>query len=133
MLAREIGIAAATWADHTDVMLYADFPYVIAYGWPRRLTGQPPVPYLDADHWLTQQLTAAGLEPAALRPAVTRLDRAQRTTKAAVIAAYQSQASALRLDPGALALDPGKLDFELSWRMTLTPTVAPTQASGLCS
>ncbi len=85
--ARDAGLRAAAAAGHRQVRLYADFPYVIAYGWP---------------DW------------------VTRLSPPQRDLKKEVIAAYQSQAAALKLAPDDLAAEPAKLDFELAWRMPLT-------------
>src|SRR5260221_8946861 len=37
--ARDAGLRAAAAAGHGEVMLYADFPYVIAYGWPSWVSG----------------------------------------------------------------------------------------------
>ncbi len=93
--ARDAGLRAADAAGHDEVMLYADFPYVIAYGWPSWVSG--------------------GRAP----PVVTRLSPQQRAMKTAVIAAYRSQAAALGLSQQDLAADPAKLDFELAWRMPL--------------
>jgi LmbE family N-acetylglucosaminyl deacetylase len=119
VLARNAGLRAAAAAGKAEVLLYADFPYVIAYGWPSWVSGQAADPYLDAGYWLAAELAAVGLDGRALVPAVTRLSTTQRAAKAAVIAAYRSQAPALRLGPADLAGDPGKLDYELSWRMPL--------------
>jgi LmbE family N-acetylglucosaminyl deacetylase len=119
LAARDAGLRAATAAGHREVVLYADFPYVLAYGWPSWVTGEPADPFLDAGYWLTDQLETAGLDPAALSPEVTRLSGAQRAAKTAVIGAYRSQAAALGLGAAALARDPAKLDYELSWRMRL--------------
>jgi LmbE family N-acetylglucosaminyl deacetylase len=118
-LARDAALQAAAAAGHREVMLYADFPYVIAYGWPGCVTGQACGPFLDTNYWLSSELVSAGLVPASLTPVVTRLDDGQRRTKAAVITAYASQAAALRLSDDDLARDPGKLDYELAWRMPL--------------
>jgi len=120
VLARNAGLRAAAAAGKAEVLLYADFPYVIAYGWPSWVSGQPADPYLDAGYWLAAELAAAGLDGPLLVPAVIRLSATQRAVKAAVIAAYRSQAPALRLRPADLAGDPGKLDYELFWRMPLT-------------
>ena len=117
--ARDAGLRAAAAAGHRDVTLYADFPYVIAYGWPEWVSGQPGPAHLDAAFWLDDQLAGTGLDPSCLTPVVTRLSQAQRDLKAAVIAAYASQAAVLRLSPDDLAADPAKLDFELAWRMQL--------------
>jgi hypothetical protein len=119
--ARDAGLRAAAAAGHVDVMLYADFPYVIAYGWPAWVSGRPARVYLDAAFWLADQLDSAGLDAGSLTPVVTRLSPAQQARKAEIIAAYRSQADALRLAPRDLAADPAKLEFELAWRMSVTP------------
>lgn len=119
--ARDAGLRAAAAAGHVQVMLYADFPYVIAYGWPSWVSGRPASVYLDAAYWLADQIDSAGLDARSLTPAVTRLDPAQQAKKAEIIAAYRSQADALGLAPRDLAADPAKLEFELAWRMPLTP------------
>ncbi|HEX5188194.1 MAG TPA: PIG-L family deacetylase [Streptosporangiaceae bacterium] len=119
-LARDAGLRAAAGAGHGEVMLYADFPYVIAYGWPDWVSGRPAPAYLDASFWLASEIAATGLDANRLTPVVTRLSAAQRVLKAQIIAAYASQAAALKLTPADLAGDPGKLDFELAWRMPLT-------------
>ncbi len=120
MLARQAGMRAAIAAGHSRVMLYADFPYVIAYGWPSWVAGLAGGSYLDAAFWLADQIASAQLDPAALTPVVTRLTAEQRAVKSEVIAAYCTQAPALRLAPADLAADPSKLDYELAWRMSLS-------------
>ncbi len=117
--ARDAGLRAAIAAGHRDVTLYADFPYVIAYGWPAWVSGLPAETYLDAAFWLDGQLAGTGLDPEHLTPVVTKLDSAQRERKTAVIGAYRTQAGALNLTPADLAANPAKLDFELAWRMQL--------------
>jgi LmbE family N-acetylglucosaminyl deacetylase len=117
--AREAGLRAAAETGHAEVMLYADFPYVIAYGWPTWVSGLPGGGYLDAGFWLADQLASGGLDRADLVPVVTKLSQEQRAAKAAIIAAYRTQAPALRLTSEDLAADPSKLDFELAWRMRL--------------
>ena len=117
--AREAGLRAAAATGHPEVMLYADFPYVIVYGWPRWVSGLPGAGYLDAGFWLADQLASRGLDEEGLVPVVTKLSREQRAAKAAIIAAYRTQAAALRLTREDLAADPSKLEFELAWRMRL--------------
>ena len=118
--ARDAGLQAAAAAGHRELMLYADFPYVIAYGWPDWVTGRQAATYLDAAFWLAEEIAGTGLDASLLTPVVTRLTVAQRELKARIITAYQSQAAALKLAPADLAADPAKLDFELAWRMPLT-------------
>lgn len=122
LLARDAALRAAARAGRDEVVLYADFPYVISYGWPSSVDGHETHSYLDADAWLTTELVATGLDPAALTPAVTKLDAEQRARKVEVIAAYRSQALALRLGAGDLAAHPARLDFELCWRMPVPKT-----------
>lgn len=129
MLARQAGMRAAGAAGHSRVMLYADFPYVIAYGWPSWVAGHPGGSYLDATFWLTDQIASARLDPADLTPVITRLTAEQRAAKAEIIAAYRTQAPALRLGPADLAADPSKLDYELAWQMPLTPPGDPAAAA----
>jgi LmbE family N-acetylglucosaminyl deacetylase len=119
VLAREAGLRAMRAAGRADVVLYADFPYVIAYGWPTWATGRPADPHLDPDFWLEHELASAGFDRRSLSPHVVTLSQSQRALKAQVIAAYRSQAAALQLTPQNLAANPSKLDYELFWDMTL--------------
>ncbi len=119
VLARDAALRAARAAGRTDVVLYADFPYVIAYGWPTWATGRRADPYLDPDFWLAWELQSAGFDPRSMSARVITLSPAQRAVKAEVIAAYRSQAAALHLTPQSLAASPSKLDYELFWEMTL--------------
>ncbi len=128
MLARQAGLRAAVAAGHSRVMLYADFPYVIAFGWPSWVAGLPGGSYLDAAFWLADQIASAQLDPAALTPVITRLTAAQRAAKAQIIAAYRTQALALRLGQEDLVADPAKLDYELAWRMPLSSATDPSPA-----
>ena len=116
-IARDAALRAAARAGCDEVVLYADFPYVITYDWPYAAVGQETDPFLDTDAWLLYELVDSGLDPSALTLSITKLDAEQRARKASVIAAYRSQAAALRLSLRDLALRPGKLDFELCWRM----------------
>lgn len=119
VLARDAGLRAAAATGHGDVMLYADFPYVITYGWPSWVSGQPADPYLNSEIWLAEQFAAAGLDAPIRSAEVIRLSPAQRAAKSAIISAYRTQASALDLTAAALARDPAKLDYELCWRLTV--------------
>lgn len=120
VIVRDAGLRAAAATGHGDVVLYADFPYVITYGWPSWVSGQPADPYLNPEIWLAEQFAAADLDAPVRSAEVIKLDSAQRAAKTEIIAAYRSQASALDLTPAALARDPAKLDYELCWRLTVT-------------
>lgn len=125
LIARNAALDAAARAGREEVVMYADFPYVISFGWPSKAVGQEVDPYFNVDGWLHAELVNTGIDPAVLTLTVTKLDADQRTRKAEVIAAYRSQASALRLSRRDLAADPGKLDFELCWRMPMSAVKTP--------
>ncbi len=90
-LARDAALRAAVIAGLPEVVLYADFPYVLNFGLPSWPAG---------------------------RPTEVRLTAAQREAKAAIIGAYRSQSLALGLSDADLAADPAKLDAEFFWRIT---------------
>lgn len=120
VLARDAGLRAAAAAGHGDVVLYADFPYVITYGWPSWVSGQPADPYLNSEIWLAEQFAAAGLDAPVRSAEIVKLSAEHRAAKTEIIAAYRTQASALNLTVAALAREPAKLDYELCWRLTVT-------------
>lgn len=126
VLARDAGLRAAAATGHRDVVLYADFPYVITYGWPSWISGRPADPYLDPESWMAEQLAVAGLDAPVRGAEVVKLNSAQRATKSEIIAAYRTQASALDLTVVALARDPAKLDYELCWRLKVTAVSTTT-------
>lgn len=118
-MTRDIGLRAAANLRRAEVVLYADYPYILAHGWPPSLTGQAPRPFVDADFWLTYQLIQAGLDPDSLKAELVTLNPEQRNLKLQVIQAYQSQAPVLSLGSSDLAISPEKLDYELCWRMAV--------------
>jgi LmbE family N-acetylglucosaminyl deacetylase len=122
VITRDAGLRAVAATGHDEVVLYADFPYVISYGWPAWVTGEPADPYLESEPWLDFHLAAMGFAVPARTAEVIRLSPAQRQDKAAVCAAYRSQAAALGLTSGHLAREPAKLDYELFWRLPLDAT-----------
>lgn len=128
VLARDAGLRAAAVTGYSDVVLYADFPYVITYGWPSWVSGQPADPYLNSEIWLAEQFAAAGLNAPVRSAEVIKLSAAQQEAKTQIIAAYRTQASALGLTPAVLARDPAKLDYELCWRLNVAAVSAPTRA-----
>jgi LmbE family N-acetylglucosaminyl deacetylase len=92
VLARDAALRAAKMAGLAEIVLYADFPYVLSFGLPP---------------WMTT------------RPAEISLTHRQRETKVKVINAYRSQAPALALARADLAADPAKLNKELFWQVAL--------------
>jgi len=130
VLARDAGLRAAAATGHLDITLYADFPYVISYGWPSWVSGQPADPYLDSEAWLAEEFAAAGLDAPVRSAEVITLTSAQRAAKAEIIAAYRTQASALGLTAAALAREPAKLAYELCWRLSVVAvSAAPARLS----
>jgi hypothetical protein len=126
VLARDAGLRAAAATGHAHITLYADFPYVISYGWPSWVSGQPADPFLDSEAWLAEEMAAAGLDAPVRSAEVITLSPTQRAVKAEIIAAYRTQASALRLTAAALDSDPSKLDYELYWRLTVAAVSGET-------
>lgn len=96
--------------------LYADFPYVVKYGWGSRITGRPGRRYLDVDYWVEHEIARHGLDAPHLRPLVHRLDPEMRRQKLRAISAYRTQLPALGLDrPEGELLS--LLEYELAWRL----------------
>jgi LmbE family N-acetylglucosaminyl deacetylase len=89
-LARDAALRAAVIAGLPEVVLYADYPYVLTFGLPS---------------WPAAQPTEISLTPG------------QRETKTRVVRAYRSQSQALDLSDADLAADPSKLDTEFFWRI----------------
>jgi LmbE family N-acetylglucosaminyl deacetylase len=90
VLARDSALRAAMIAGLPDIVLYADFPYVLSFGLPS---------------WMTR------------RPDEIGLTHRQRETKSKIINAYRSQAPALGLAQADLAANPAKLNTEFFWRV----------------
>jgi len=90
IFARDAALRAALIAGLPEVVLYADYPYVLSFGVPS---------------WLSR------------RPAEVSLTPGQRETKTKIISAYRSQSPALGLGDADLAASPAKLNTELFWRI----------------
>jgi LmbE family N-acetylglucosaminyl deacetylase len=119
LAAREAGVAAARRAGHREVVLYADFPHVVPYGWPAWVTGNPAEPYLNIDAWFSDEMRRRGLDPEHLSPEVVRLGTEGAEFKRRLIESYPSQLPALFLDAGHLERDPSLLGFEVLWHLDL--------------
>ncbi|MBV8445986.1 MAG: PIG-L family deacetylase, partial [Candidatus Dormibacteraeota bacterium] len=52
----DAAVAAAAEAGLDRVMLYADVPHAVPYGWPEAVSGEPDPPHLDRGAWLDAQL-----------------------------------------------------------------------------
>jgi LmbE family N-acetylglucosaminyl deacetylase len=98
VLARDAALKAAMLAGLTEIVLYADFPYVLAFGLPP---------------WMKK------------RPDEISLSHEQRAAKSKIINAYCSQAPALGLGQAELAANPAKLTTELFWRVSPDSVLTP--------
>lgn len=98
IFARDAALRAALIAGLPEIVLYADYPYVLSFGLPSWMAG---------------------------RPAEISLTPGQRETKTKIISAYRSQSPALGLGDADLAASPAKLNTELFWR--ITPESATSQ------
>lgn len=96
------------------VLLYADVPHCIAFGWPAWVTGAEPHSHLRPEaHW-EHHLEQAGLSPPRLSPDVRVLDDAAHRAKLEAVRAYRSQLAALEAQFGALLGGPA-LRYEVVW------------------
>jgi len=109
--------ARAGAAGHAEVMLYADLPYAVRYGWPSWVAGTAALEFLDPDAWLNGELTTRGLDPAQLTPSVVTLDTELRAKKERAVQAYRTQLAALGLGPAHRDSWKTFLGYELAWRM----------------
>jgi LmbE family N-acetylglucosaminyl deacetylase len=117
---RDAVVAAAGAVGCENVVLYADVPYSLRFGWPSWVTGAPDPPYLDVGFWLDDELTRCGLDPAVLKPEVFALTARERELKQRAVRCYRSQLSALRMHPGdGLRWEP-TMRFEVAWRLSRT-------------
>src|SRR5258706_13242769 len=78
---RDAGLRAADAAGHDEVMLYADFPYVIAYGWPSWVSGGRALYYTDIPFWVPASGIFHGVLFELFPPVVIRLRTKQRRMK----------------------------------------------------
>ena len=115
LLARRLGLALRDAG--VPLVLYADLPYCVSYGWPEWVTGQPRDPNLVVDaSWATafEPIVARGI---ALEREVHVLDPAQRSAKLAALRRYTTQYATLTRGPLDVLANPAVLGFEVSWRV----------------
>lgn len=115
VVVRDAGLRAAAACPNLDVFLYADFPYVITYGWPTSVTGGTGSPFLRPDVWLAGELRSCAVLDGRLTPTVVALGEQGARRKRHSIGAYRSQLPALQLDEVRLDADPDLLRYELVW------------------
>jgi LmbE family N-acetylglucosaminyl deacetylase len=111
-LVRDYALALA--AHGLPVMLYADAPYAVIYGWPAWVTGAAPDPHLDVDlYWRGAGRDAALTDPAGAQ--VVRLTAQQAEAKLAAMQTYRSQFSMLDRGPTGLLSNPAVHGYEVFW------------------
>jgi LmbE family N-acetylglucosaminyl deacetylase len=99
-----------------ELVLYADIPHALVYGWPGWVTGAAAEPFLDPDaHW-EHQLRAAGLSPPQLEPHVHRLQAGAVRRKRKAIGEYRTQLPALEAQFGPFTAD-DVLAYEVVWSL----------------
>lgn len=121
--ARDAGLAAAP--PDVAVLLYADLPYALVYGWPGWVDGAAARPLLDPTPWLEAELESVGLDPAALLRAPRTLNDDLRHRKQEAMACYVSQLPALDAQSGGRLGDPAVLAHELAW--SVRPGATPVR------
>lgn len=126
---REAALAAADAA--ADVLLYADLPYALSFGWPSWVDGRRPEPLLDPGQWLAGELAGAGVDLATLTAVPRALTEAATARKRAAVAAYASQLPALDALAGGRLTEDHASRFELAWRVARGPA-ATAPASHVC-
>lgn len=99
--------ARASAAAGMPVLLYADLPYAVVYGWPHWVTGDARDPHLDVDAYWSER-------PAG-EPRVVALDEAQAAAKLDAMRAYATQFPSLDRGPIGLLSNPKVHRFEVFW------------------
>lgn len=126
--ARQAGLRAVLSASPAPaVLLYADLPYTIEYGWPSWMTGEPKPRFLDPDVWLEHELVRAGLSPEDLTAKIFELDPSVRRHKEDAVLCYSTQLPALHLTPADRRRWEATLRYELAWE-TPPPRRGPAAA-----
>jgi LmbE family N-acetylglucosaminyl deacetylase len=106
--------ALALAAHGVPVLLYADAPYAVIYGWPAWVTGAPPDPHLDVDRYWRGAGDDDGLTARA-GAQVVRLTAQQAEAKLAAMRTYRSQFSVLDRGPTGLLSNPAVHGYEVFW------------------
>ncbi|MFI6908726.1 PIG-L deacetylase family protein [Nonomuraea sp. NPDC050394] len=97
------------------LLLYADQPYAVRFGWPSWVTGRPPRQDIDVDGWFAAQLESmpGRLSPQSAR--VRRLSRSAAAAKSAAVREYRSQFAALVASAGPGFPDGPAGEYEVFW------------------
>jgi LmbE family N-acetylglucosaminyl deacetylase len=97
------------------VVLYAELPQAVHYGWPAWVTGDVPDETLDPEVDWELALGAAAVDRDSLVPAIARLEPPAAAEKLRALGCYRSRFSLLNRGPLGLLDHPRVLPFEVSW------------------
>lgn len=106
-----------------DVILFADLPYSIPYGWPEWVTGVGNGEFLDVAEWLRSDLVGRGLDPEELDPQAVALSGEERARKERAVLCYATQLPALGLSPSDPLRWDSLLSHEVTWRLRSLPAL----------
>jgi hypothetical protein len=104
------------------VMLYADLPYAVKFGWPGWVSGADDHPHLEVEHWWAEFLPA----DVQLSAASHELTDTDATGKLRAIAAYRTQVTALNGGSLGLLEHSPVIRHEVSWSVDAAPRRAVT-------
>lgn len=99
-----------------DVVLYADAPYAVQFGWPAWVSGSARDPHLDVDVAWERGMRSAGLTPADAE--VVRLPPRSAQRKLAAMRMYATQFSGLNQGCVGLLENPEIHGTEVYWRLS---------------
>jgi LmbE family N-acetylglucosaminyl deacetylase len=114
---RIAGLRAVADFEHLVVYLYADFPYVVTFGWPSWAVDGAKEPYLNGAAFLDAEMRAQGLTGMALQREIIHADDIGVKRKRHAIEAYRSQLPGLKLHRATLDADADLLRVEVAWRL----------------
>jgi len=97
------------------VLLYADLPYAVHYGWPAWVTDGEADDSLDPEVDWELALATADVDREHLVARAIRLDAETAEAKLRALACYRSQFSLLNRGPLGLIDHPRVLPFEVEW------------------
>lgn len=110
-LVRDAGLTLRE--EGAGLLIYADLPHAILYGWPSWVTGERPDPALDVGGYWQHTLSVAGIEPDTLRAEVVELDEERRARKLEALRRYHTQLPAL--DARGRITEEDSLRYEVLW------------------
>ena len=99
------------------ISLFADLPYVIEWGWPHWVTGEPARPFLVPEARWDRDFDDLPVSRDRLEPRVEALGDAEATRKLQALETYRTQFTWLNAGPIDRLRNPQVLGFELRWEV----------------